>query len=170
MSINKFSLSYMSQRYLQTVSKKALAAIDYFSSEKELIYPSLKEISFFHRRHRLALPGFSKKQSLLRRPRIALQFQVGDIIEIMITKDLEGHSFTGICLGLRKRSFSCMDTTVILRNVIFKVGVEVLFSLFENRAYRIRFHDHLRKSFFYKKSKLFYLRQRHGNRATKSQG
>lgn len=140
----------------------------YFSAEEELSYLSPKRLALYHRRHRAALPGFSKKQAFLYRPHNALKFQAGDILEVAVAKEFEKHSFTGICLGIKKASLSCADTTVHLRNVISKVGIEITLSLFENRAYRIRFKDHLRKSFFYSKSKLFYLRDRPGNRATRS--
>lgn len=96
-----------------------------------------------------------------------MQFKAGDILEIAINKDFEGHIFTGICLAIRKASLTCSNTTVILRNIISKVGIEVIFSLFENRAYRICFKDHLRKSFFYSKNKLLYLRQRRNFKAIK---
>jgi ribosomal protein L19 len=142
--------------------------LSYFTQEEDTLYASSKELAIHHRRHRLPLPNFSRKQAFLHKPRMALRFQSGDILEVTITKELEGHMFIGICLGVRKRSLSCPDTMVILRNVISKVGIEIIFSLFENRAYRIRFHDHLRKSFLYAKSKLFYLRHRSGNRATRS--
>lgn len=125
-------------------------------------------MALYHRRHRRPLPGFSRKQALLHKPYRALQFQSGDIMEISVTNEFEKHSFSGICLGVRKASLSRPDTMVVLRNVISNVGIEVIFSLFENRAYRIRFHDHLRKRFLYSKNKLFYLRHRSGNRATRS--
>lgn len=140
----------------------------YFSPEEETTYASSQEIVFYHRKHRLALPGFHPHQALLYEPNVALQFKAGDVFTITITKELEGHIFTGICLGVRRTSFHCSDCTVILRNVLFGVGVEVVFSLFYNRAYRVRFEDHLRKSFHYSKSKLFYLRRRPGNQATRS--
>lgn len=140
----------------------------YFTPEEETSYISHKEIAFYHRKHRPALPGFLKQQSLKYKPNVALQFRTGDVITITITKELEGLVFTGICLAIRKASFSQADCTVILRNVLFGVGVEVVFSLFYNRAYRIRFEDHLRKSFLYRKNKLFYLRRRPGNQPTRS--
>lgn len=141
--------------------------MSYFSPEEEISYSTLKERSLYERRHRLPLPHFSRKQAELHRPNRALSFQAGDVLTVTITKELEGHGFTGICLGIRKASLSSMDTSVILRNVLFGVGVEILFSLFENRAYRIRFEDHLRKGFFYAKSKLFYLRRKVDHRRTR---
>lgn len=140
----------------------------YFSPEEETVHASSQEIAFHYRRHRPPLPGFHSKQALLYKPNVALQFKAGDVLTVTITKELEGHIFTGICLGIRKTSFSQSDCTVILRNVLFGIGVEIVFSLFYNRAYRVRFEDHLRKSFFYKKSKLFYLRRRSSNQATRS--
>ena len=111
---------------------------------------------------------FHPWQASLYKPNVALQFKAGDVLTVTITKELEGHIFTGICLGVRRTSFYRSDSTVILRNVLFGVGVEIVFSIFYNRAYRVRFEDHLRKSFFYSKSKLFYLRRRSGNQATRS--
>jgi ribosomal protein L19 len=140
----------------------------YFTPEEETSYASRQEIAFFERKHRQALPGFHRHQSLKFKPNVALQFCTGDVITITITKELEGLTFTGICLAIRKTSFSQADCTVLLRNVLFGVGVEVIFSLFYNRAYRVRFEDHLRKSFFYKKNKLFYLKRRPGNQPTRS--
>lgn len=159
---------FIQRQCLCTPSKTEFSSLTYFGLEEEVIYPTKKEISLYHRRRRPALLGFSKTQALLNKPRMALQFKAGDILEATITKDLEGHSFTGICLAIRKASLTRPNTTVILRNIISKVGIEVIFSLFENRAYRIRFKDHLRKSFFYSKNKLLYLRYRRGMRAIKN--
>jgi len=140
----------------------------YFSEEEKQVFASAKEQAFYHRKHRPALPGFSRMQSLSYHPNIALKFVAGDVLTVTVTKELEGHIFTGICLGVRRPRFLKADCSVILRNVLSGVGVEVIFSLFYNRAYRLRFEDHLRKSFFYFRSKLFYLRRRAGNQATRS--
>lgn len=57
--------------------------------------------------------------------------------------------------------------TLILRNVIFGTGIEMLMSYYYNRLFKNTFtSDYKRKNFNYKSSKLYYLRFRQ-NQATK---
>jgi ribosomal protein L19 len=92
----------------------------------------------------------------------------GDVITMTMVHDVIGFAFTGICLSIRKASFAKADCSVILRNVVLGIGIEVVISFFYTRAYRIRFEDHLRKNFFYNRKKIYYLRRLPGNQATRS--
>lgn len=102
--------------------------------------------------------GFNKKNGLI--------FKGGDILKITFNKGGMVYSFEGICLALRNKSVLSKNTTLILRNVIDRVGVEIIIGYFFNRVYNLQFRDFRRKRFSYRKTHLFYLRERI-NRQTK---
>ena len=52
------------------------------------------------------------------------------------------------------------DVTLILRNIIMKVAIEITVSFFYNRVYKLRFLDYKRKFYFYNKNKIFFIRKR----------
>ena len=52
------------------------------------------------------------------------------------------------------------DTTLLLRNVIMGVGIEITASYFYNRVFNLSLSDYKRKEFIYTRSKLFYVRYR----------
>ena len=84
----------------------------------------------------------------------------GDILSIAFWKAAKAYKFEGICLAVRKKSLSLLNTTVILRNVIFRVGIEMTISFFLHHFYTCRVLDYQRKQFLYKKSKIYYVRTR----------
>jgi len=51
-----------------------------------------------------------------------------------------------------------INTSLIIRNVISGVGIEVVVSFFMNRVFSLSILDYQRKQFLYRKSKLYYLR------------
>lgn len=75
------------------------------------------------------------------------------------------HLLEGICLSIKKRSFLNKETAILIRNVLFGVGVEITASYYNNRLYKCGFNDYKRKQFEYVNHKLYYLRQR-DNRET----
>lgn len=95
-----------------------------------------------------------------------LMFKGGDILKITFNKGSMVYSFEGICLALRNKNVLSKNTTLILRNVIDRVGVEIIIGYFFNRIYNLQFRDFRRKRFSYRKTHLFYLRERI-NRQTK---
>jgi ribosomal protein L19 len=50
------------------------------------------------------------------------------------------------------------NMTILLRNVIFGIGIEFIISYFLNRAFNLSIGDYKRKQFVYKRAKLYYLR------------
>lgn len=82
----------------------------------------------------------------------------GDVISV--TYSIKGFSFffEGICISLKNRAMRNPNTSFILRNVIEQSGVEMLLSYYYNRIFRYNLQDYKRKSFHYRISKLFFLR------------
>lgn len=90
----------------------------------------------------------------------AFEFNTGDIVVVVYWKDYIVYRFEGLCIAIKKKSLKNLDVSLVLRNVILGVGVEVTVSYFFNRVYNLSLSDYKRKDFFYKRSKLFYVRQR----------
>jgi len=90
----------------------------------------------------------------------ALAFSPGDVIVIVYWKNYIVYRFEGLCIAIKKQSLKNLDVSLILRNVILGVGIEVTVSYFLNRVYNLSLSDYKRKEFVYKRSKLFYVRQR----------
>jgi len=88
------------------------------------------------------------------------KFLVGDIIEFLFIFKSVPLLYSGICIAIKRKSFLVPDVTLILRNVIMKVAIEVTVSFFYNRLYKLKFLDYKRKFFFFNKNKIFYIRKR----------
>ena len=88
------------------------------------------------------------------------KFLVGDIIEFLFIFKSVPLLYSGICIAIKRKSFLVPDVTLILRNVIMKVAIEVTVSFFYNRLYKLKFLDYKRKFYFYNKNKIFYIRKR----------
>lgn len=115
-------------------------------------------------RYNKLTPAFYIKQ---RKNRITIKgskkykkFLVGDIIEFLFIFKSVPLLFSGICIAIRKKTFLVPDVTLILRNVIMKVAIEVTVSFFYNRLYKLKFLDYKRKFYFYNKNKIFFIRKR----------
>ena len=115
-------------------------------------------------RYNKLTPAFYIKQ---RKNRITIKgskkykkFLVGDIIEFLFIFKSVPLLFSGICIAIRKKTFLVPDVTLILRNVIMKVAIEVTVSFFYNRLYKLKFLDYKRKFYFFNKNKIFYIRKR----------
>ena len=87
-------------------------------------------------------------------------FLVGDIIEFVFLFKSVPLLYSGICIAIRKKKFLMPDVTLILRNVIMKVAIEVTVSFFYNRIYKLKFLDYKRKFYFFNKNKIFFIRKR----------
>lgn len=87
-------------------------------------------------------------------------FLVGDIIEFLFLYKSVPLLYSGICIAIRKKSFIVPNTTLILRNIIMKVAIEIIVSFFFNRIYKLKFLDYKRKFYFFNKNKLFFIRKR----------
>jgi len=87
-------------------------------------------------------------------------FLVGDIIEFVFVYKSVPLLYSGICMAIRKKNFLVPDVTLILRNIIMRIAIEVTVSFFYNRVYKLKFLDYKRKFFFFKKNKIFFLRKR----------
>jgi len=88
------------------------------------------------------------------------QFIVGDIIEFLFVFKSVPLLYSGICIAIKRKSFLVPDVTLIIRNVIMKVAIEVTVSFFYNRLYKLKFLDYKRKFYFFNKNKIFFLRKR----------
>jgi hypothetical protein len=87
-------------------------------------------------------------------------FLVGDIIEFLFIFKSVPLLYSGICIAIRKKAFLVPDVTLILRNIIMKVAVEITVSFFYNRIYKLKFLDYKRKFYFFNKNKIFFIRKR----------
>lgn len=125
------------------------------------LYLNINKLSktkkFIHRR---------KKRPSIKGLKRTYCFTAGDIINVVYFKKALGFTFEGICLAVRKLSFSLPNTSFLLRNVILSVGMEFISSFFYNRNYYLTLLDYKRKAFYYKSTKLYFLRNRI-NRNTK---
>jgi ribosomal protein L19 len=88
------------------------------------------------------------------------KFLVGDIVEFLFIFKSVPLLYSGICIAIKRKSFLVPDVTLVLRNVIMKVAIEVTVSFFYNRLYKLKFLDYKRKFYFYNKNKIFYIRKR----------
>lgn len=87
-------------------------------------------------------------------------FVVGDVIEFLFIFRSVPLLYSGLCIAIRKKAFLVPDVTLILRNIIMRVAVEITVSFFYNRIYKLKFLDYKRKFYFYNKNKIFFIRKR----------
>lgn len=95
----------------------------------------------------------------VRRSTGSLFFTVGDISNVSYVNKYITYGFEGICICLRRKRMLDSNLTVILRNILANVGVELTMSYFYARLYRLRLSDHKRKRFYYRRAKLYYIRR-----------
>lgn len=89
-----------------------------------------------------------------------LKFTVGDILIVFFWVKGLLYRFEGICIALKKRNLLNVNTTLILRNVLSSIGVELRISYYYNRLFYLKFSDFKRKKFIYNRAKLYYLRNK----------
>jgi ribosomal protein L19 len=86
------------------------------------------------------------------------QFTVGDVINISYTNKFITYGFEGVCICLRKKRLLNTNASIILRNILKNVGIELILSYYHVRAYRLVLSNFKRKSFYYRRAKLYYIR------------
>src|ERR1700759_2016820 len=127
---------------------------NYFNQTRTLNFNQKNELTpaFYikQRKNRTFIKG-SKKYKI---------FVVGDIIEFLFVFKSIPLLYSGICIAIKKKAFITPDVTLILRNIIMKVAVEVTVSFFYNRIYKLKFLDYKRKFYFFNKNKIFFIRKR----------
>lgn len=95
-----------------------------------------------------------------------LKFSVGDVLIVFFWVKGILYRFEGICISIRKKNMKKVDVSLILRNVLNSIGIELCISYFYNRLFYLKFSDYKRKKFIYKRAKLYFLRTKL-NRASK---
>jgi len=123
--------------------------LDYFTTDS-IANLDKKRRSIQIRRSRNRINGFSK----------AFYFSVGDILEVVFMKWSLPFIFEGVCIAIKKRKLLSPEVSFILRNIILGVIIEMTFSYYYNRLYRLKFYDYKRKIFLIRRSKLFLIRTR----------
>jgi ribosomal protein L19 len=109
----------------------------------------------------------SKRDNLFSRPGLE-KFKVGDILVLFFWVKGILYHFEGICICIKKKNFKKIDVTLILRNVLNSIGVELTISYFYNRLFFLKFSDYKRKNFIYKRAKLYFLRQKYNRQSNVS--
>lgn len=102
------------------------------------------------RRNRISLKGF----------RNAFKMVPGDILSIYYRNKGLLYSFDGICVSIKGKNFINPDSSIILRNVLSSISIELTVSFYYVRIFFSRFDDYKRKKFTYTRSKLFFLRKK----------
>lgn len=89
-----------------------------------------------------------------------VHFTRGDIVALNYRLRGLGFNFTGLCLGVRRRSMLTSNASFALRNVLGKVPVEVNIVLYGLCRMSYKVLDYARKRIYYRSSKLYYLRSK----------
>jgi len=94
-------------------------------------------------------------------------FYRGDILTINFWAKSYNFHFEGLCLSIKKKNLLNPDTIILLRNILQNTGIEITVPYFLNRLYLNTFiSDYKRKKLWYRKSKLYFLRDKE-NKASK---
>ncbi len=103
---------------------------------------NLKQMPSFYIKQR-------KNRKLIKGSKKYKVFSVGDIIEFLFLYKSVPLLYSGICIAIKYKSFLIPDVTLILRNIIMKVVVEITVSFFYNRIYKLKFLDYKKKIFIF---------------------
>jgi len=87
-----------------------------------------------------------------------IRFNVGDVIMIFFGWGVYFINLKVFVFVFEKKSINNINTSLILRNVLTNIGVEICISYFCNRLFSLKILDYKRKKFIYKRAKLYYLR------------
>jgi len=87
-------------------------------------------------------------------------FLIGDILGLSFRNKGYSFSFEGLCIAIRKKKILHPETSLILRNILGTVGIEVSFSFFYNRVFHMRINNFKRKKLSYTRAKLFFVRHK----------
>lgn len=122
----------------------------YEKKDEKVDYFKLKrDVSIYNRKNRNLIKKTSFKF-----------FFVGDILEFVYFYKNIPLLFSGICISIKRKNFFLSDVIIIVRNIIFKIGIEITISYFLNRIYKLKFLDFKRKFFNFNKNKLYFIRKR----------
>lgn len=91
---------------------------------------------------------------------LKLRFNVGDVLGLSFHHKGFNYFFEGICISLKRKAFDCPESSLVLRNILSDVGVELTLSYFYNRSFFIKVNSFKRKKIFYGRSKLYYVRNK----------
>lgn len=87
-------------------------------------------------------------------------FIIGDILGVSFRNKGYSYFFEGICISIKKKKAISPECTLIIRNVLGDVGLEVAFSYFYNRLFYMRINNFKRKKLLYRRAKIFYIRHK----------
>lgn len=120
----------------------------YFNVENKIVY-----------KHSTILKDRKNRKNFFNWPKIS-SIRTGDILSVIFRKRSIIYRFEGICLRIKNKSFLNLNSSIMLRNILFGISIEVTFSYFYNRIFFLQIQDYKRKKFWYKRSKLYYLRNK----------
>lgn len=89
-----------------------------------------------------------------------LFIKAGDILSVIFRKRSIIYRFEGVCISIKNKKLLNINSSITLRNVLFGIGIEFMFSYFYNRVFFAKTQDYKRKNFWYNRSKLYFLRNR----------
>lgn len=118
----------------------------YFNVENKVIY-----------KHSNILKNRKNRKNLFNWIKI-LSIKTGDILSVIFRKRSIIYRFEGICMSIKNKALMSLNSSIMLRNILFGISVEITFSYFYNRIFLLQVQDYKRKKFWYKRSKLYYLR------------
>ena len=108
-----------------------------------------------------------KRRFILNNPINGKFFKRGDILTINFWAKTLSYNFEGLCLGLKKKGLLKNNSMLILRNVFYNIGIELVISYYNYRLFcNTLMSDYKRKKYDYRSSKLYYLCSKK-NQATK---
>lgn len=88
------------------------------------------------------------------------RFYIGDTFSVGYRLNGYGFVFTGICMRIKRKSMLLSNSTFTLRNIFSRISVEVTIALYSLCRTNFKMLDYARKHFFYRSSKLYYLRNK----------
>lgn len=94
------------------------------------------------------------------RSKRGVPFLIGDILGLSFRNKGYSYSFEGLCIAVRKKKVLSPETSLVLRNILGDVGIELTFSFFYNRVFFLRVNNFKRKKLTYSRAKLFYVRHK----------
>tara|TARA_B100000749_G_C18417141_1_gene461806 strand:+ start:437 stop:829 length:393 start_codon:yes stop_codon:yes gene_type:complete len=89
-----------------------------------------------------------------------ISFKGGDVMNLVYRNKNYTYSFQGICISVRKKKITSPETSLILRNVIARVGVELSISFFSNRCFIFKLQDYKKKQKLLTRAKLYLIRHK----------
>ena len=118
-----------------------------------------KKLSIFKERR--------NRKSILNKPFMGKFFTRGDIITINFWLKSYNYHIEGLCLSIRNKKLINNNLSILIRNILYGIGIEIRVLYYFNRIFRnIHMSDYKRKKYDYRPSKLYYIRYKR-NKASK---